>query len=443
MTTDIAALWPYFDTIWQQEGLRYPYGSRPGFGARPEPNLIESQEVWEGYQWNPPQYQPQYTTPDPDADPKPTWEEVQITAQKARIIQSREQAFSWIRWTPDDVRREFTDAAHLPDPIGIHVGAGLDHMTGLADMARASALAGARMPHVVMRDKDQALVSLYHTGELEPVLEATRRRENVVESAHNAVMARYHAQAKVRDDESQDLDKRETAAAAALKIAEDYEAELKKEIAAYDPDALPADLETLKATLIERLEAAAMAKVKAIRGALSQQGMDLPASCDDKADALQEVSKQNDLGRIRISRQRSVKRVKEAFDKAVAAINRVSALNTPHWTVAGKKVNEANPAEQAVTGREVKVESRHPDGATIDGEPVLKGQPAVTDTVTGKAVTDFGWFPDTGGQAVDGGTVRLRPAPAHPNPVRIVWKAENLCGESTLAVLLDAKAPSP
>ena len=49
-------------------------------------------------------------------------------------------------------------------------------------------------------------------AEVRAILKATAARENVVESAHNAVMESYHAEAAIRDDETAGLDEREAVA---------------------------------------------------------------------------------------------------------------------------------------------------------------------------------------------------------------------------------------
>ena len=61
----------------RNNGVIFPYnrnpGSRPGQISLPFTN----QEIWDSYQWNPPQFLDYDDDgPDPDASPKPTWEEI-------------------------------------------------------------------------------------------------------------------------------------------------------------------------------------------------------------------------------------------------------------------------------------------------------------------------------------------------------------------------------
>ena len=58
----------------QEEGLILPFGFPVGGyagGVRP----IVGQAEWDAYGWNPPEYL-SFSAPDPEASPKPTWEEL-------------------------------------------------------------------------------------------------------------------------------------------------------------------------------------------------------------------------------------------------------------------------------------------------------------------------------------------------------------------------------
>ncbi|MYH37482.1 MAG: hypothetical protein F4160_11895 [Rhodospirillaceae bacterium] len=310
-----------------------------------------------------------------------------MTDEKERLNRLADKAFDadkWILysiWTTE-IKAKLTDEPTLPG-LDVHIGSGLDHMTGLADMARAAANAGQTLPHIVMRDGNQRRVSVHHVADLEEILGAARRRENLVESAHNAVMERYHAQAKIRDDETQTLADREAAADAALAITNNYQAELKKEIAAYDPDALPADLGALRRKYIEWLEATAARQQKSLKGALTEQAIKNWAACVDMDAALSEVSKQCALASIEIDRAMTAAEAKAAYDAGAAAIRAVTAANTPHWMVDGTLIAQAFPPDRGLVGRSVAVRAVHPAGKNIDGKvaftaKVVEGAAEVT-----------------------------------------------------------------
>lgn len=407
---------------------RWPHNWDParvaGEGGFPtgEYGIEPTKKGWRAYVYNPPEFS-SHTVPDNGVDvrPRPTWQDLLIGLRVYNLAGAVSDAEYALKWEAARHRSVLTDASALPD-LNVHVGDGLDHMTGLADMARAAALAGVRLPHIVMRNAGQKRVSVHTTAQLEEILEATRRRENVVESAHNAVMERYHDQARIRDDESADLDDREAAADKALEIADGYEAELQKEIAAYDPDALPADLHELKGKLLDWLEAAAMARVQHIKGVVSQQGVDLPASCQDEADALEAVARAQRLGNLAIRGAADAAAAKAAYDVAVAAIEAVTPLNVPElFDADGNPVAADIVVEQSAP---VKLVARHPAGEDIPGAV------AVTVAVPGYVAGAFTSVAEELDQ--DGGFVRTTIALSAPDnageTVEYRVEARNLCG---------------
>ena len=84
-------------------GLRLPYGFLPGThpGGR---SYFEMQEQWEDYGWNPPQFIAQYagpegspsaaySDPDPNADPKPTWAQIEAAVPLAKMRDTATRLF--------------------------------------------------------------------------------------------------------------------------------------------------------------------------------------------------------------------------------------------------------------------------------------------------------------------------------------------------------------
>ena len=69
-------------------GIRLPYGLDPG-SIPGGWNAPLTQEDWDDYQWNPPEYMThEYPDADPDASDKPTWQQIldaSIPAKQGRI----------------------------------------------------------------------------------------------------------------------------------------------------------------------------------------------------------------------------------------------------------------------------------------------------------------------------------------------------------------------
>ena len=287
--------------LWlERQGIRYPYGV--GVSINNHDVIDITEEQWDAYVWNPPQARPSHTTPDPDASPKPTWEELVNADANTRLRLSAEDA-EYNLGKGQEGKQRLTDLAALPD-LDIYVGAGLDHMTGLLQIVENANEAGGDCPHIVMRNGDNETISVHRQAVIREILSATAARENLVESAHNAVMNGYHRHAKIRDDLTQPLDDRKTAADLALAIASTYETLLTEEMAKYDPDALPDDLDELKLVYVERLEAAALGKDKEIRGHLTNQGVMLHPSCFDQETALRSIAEAYFMASAKIRKAR-------------------------------------------------------------------------------------------------------------------------------------------
>ncbi len=418
---------------WEEAGVAIPYGLKPAGAPGGRVNVIADEAAWDAYQWNPPEsWVHKYPEPDPNASPKPSWNTVIEAIRRGRIWSSGETAYEALNYglgefSPDEIRRQMTDADALSvGRLSVYVGAGLDHMTGLLQMVEQAAQAGARLPHIVMRDGDQKRRHIHTQGEIRAILDATAERENVVESAHNSVLDRYHAQARIRDDEAQALDDREAAAAKALDIAQDYKTHLETEMAAYDPDALPTDLPTLKAVLAERLEAAAMARTKYVMKAATQQGIDRGFSCADEERAVREIAEQCVLASIEVERADTAAEAKTAYDAGGAAIEAVTVLNTPVWKIGGADYAANPPAPVAVAGSAVTVEALHPAGQTIKGKVALKSLASKPVTVT----------PATPSVASAHACKFTIDAPVTGETVTLFLEARNLCGPSKVEVEL-------
>ena len=440
MTTEIPDD-EFFAIDWDAAGVTFPYGFRPGSfpptynkhghvvapgGIR---NVGQTEAVWDAYQWNPPEFLTgSYPDPDPAASPKPPWATVLRAAQVGRISRTAEFAENIFLHDAPVHRSQLTD--HDTLEVGgatVRVNDNLDHMTGLLQMVEHASTAGAVMPHTVLLDGARRPKPAWTEAARREVLSAAAYRENHVESAHAEVRRKYQAEADIRDDETKTLDEREAAATKALAIAEDYPAQLAAAMAAYDPLTLPAELPDLKEAYGERIEAAAMRRVKEIKGAKTQQGVDVPATCLDMARALEEVSQECAHGIAAVDEAADNAAAKTAYDTAVAAIEAVTPLNVPEW--------QTDDTTAPGQGHEVHVRADHPQGANISGLVRIRsyvardanGDPVVLE---GARVTRPSGSPKS--HVLSG---RVPAGAAYP--LTLTVEARNLCGPSTLTTTVD------
>ncbi len=262
----------------------------------------------------------------------------------------------------------------------VHVGRGVDHMTGIIQLAENATIAGEYMPRAIVRDAALQNVVLHTDGEARELVNLASHQKNRAESAKNLIRNRLDALVEVMQDENGGLDatataeekanKRREAVAEHRRVYREIDAELTAALVEVDRDlyALPDDLATLLQVLLERLEAAAMRRAKAIKTAITQQGVDLPASCADQDVALASVSRikqlaQIDLGRVDLESTATPtprEQLLKIFNDAVDDLEEVAALNTPTWKIGGTDY-PANPAADIeVTARSVEIQAIQP-----------------------------------------------------------------------------------
>ena len=321
------------------------------------PDYVADRETWEAYNWNPRDGRDL----DPDAGPKPAWDDLPDMARKGNLFYRANDTDYDLRYYVNTLKPGVAEAA-LSGAVGAHVGTGLDGMTALLQIVEHSNLAGNDIPHVVMRDEHHRVIACHTQDDLRDILSATAAVRNKVESGHNSVLARYHTFAALRDDEAQTLEVREASAAVCESIVSGYEVQLKAAIDAYDPDALPDDLPTLKAVYVERLEAAALGRDKELRGHVTNQGVMLHPSCTDQDEAMQAVAVAYYHGSAAIRKADTADKAGKAFAKAKAAIEAVEVLNTPVI-----KVNGLPPTGEEYPLAQVLVSADHPN-ANVAGE---------------------------------------------------------------------------
>ena len=258
-----------------------------------------------------------------------------------------------------DERADLSTISHNSDQIHIH--GGIDRMTGLISMVEDANESGHSLPLVVMRNKSNQTLALHTHAQVRPLLDTVRRRKNVIESAHNRVVEKYQDIASAGLDKSLSVADRLAKAEEALTFALNYETHLDAEIAAYDPDALPADLGTLKAVYIERLEAAARKREAHFQGVLTQQGAILPPSCDEEEAAGRKVAMALRLGSIRINSADDAAGAKSAYEAGLSAIAEIHPLNIPEFMVDGKPYKSSSKSKAiTLSSQSLTVFADHP-----------------------------------------------------------------------------------
>ena len=87
--------------------------------------------------------------PDPNASPKPTWDDLILGARQYRLWKYQYETDQWLDYTSREDKPVVAEAI-LTDAVGAHVGTGLDGMTALLQIVEHSNLAGKR--HSARRD---------------------------------------------------------------------------------------------------------------------------------------------------------------------------------------------------------------------------------------------------------------------------------------------------
>ena len=209
---------------------------------------------------------------------KPTWQEI-VDAYYSSLLETD-------NYTEDEVQtrerislNKKTKDLLADKPIdNIHVGAGLMHMSGLAHLVEDANMAGNSINHMMMRTEDGELAHIYTQADMRDILRKLAKRENSIESAHNAVMQKHQVLVNKSKDTSLSPKERYEARKDAYimisrhdeRLGEDisdknYKANLEKEIAAYDPNAMPDSIEDQKKVYSERLEGIATKKLATIK----------------------------------------------------------------------------------------------------------------------------------------------------------------------------------
>lgn len=332
------------------EGLAYlrdVFGVVWPFGYEPIVEEIANRDAWDAFQWNPPPYPDIYPNPDPNASPKPSWDELVLASRLAEVKEFDEEVAPDYR---DELAQHTQRLATVPAVHGdkrVHVGGGLSHMDGLHYSHGRSTGAGMAFRRSVLRTGDQTgTVDIWTRPQLQRVLDQVAGETDLAESARNVIAAEFEdaiqfirGKRAEADDTTAPIEQRQRAsdqARSRIVVLRRQVGNFGSDLAALveklrTSEELPDDLPTLKEVLIERLEANGMARIKEMRGNFSQQGIDLPPTCDDSANAEREVAALVSSHRSGILNTTSTSDAKAAYARAVKEIAEVEPLNVPEW----------------------------------------------------------------------------------------------------------------
>ena len=415
---------------------------------------LGNEEAWDNYRWNPPQYS--HYTDVSDASAKPTWEEIVNAHKHVRINDLKLYARYVInadtidhQTTPKEVRENIANASSINiDRETLEIHGGVDRMNGLINMVEDANEANTHIPYIHMRNNENQPIQIYTQRKTRKILNAVSQRKNIVESAHNKVMKEYQNIADKIDgierepspNQPPTLDQRLEYAEQAKEYIDNYATHLNAAINNYDPAALPDDLPTLKEVYQERIESHALGHSKVMRGVLTQQGIDLPPSCNDEANALQKVSVESVKGHILVNLATTNEEAATAYDNALAAISSVWPLNTPIWNIEGTEY-VARPADSVdITGTSITIEGYHP--AVLDA---ANNEDLVKVEIASQAEKIINDVPGAVGLSLTsrtatnpkGSKVTYTPQGVESgNLVRFVFTGRNLCGPSQITVNL-------
>lgn len=157
-------------------GLKVPYGYVPG--RSPGDEIETTQAAWDAYTWNPPAALatitpdvppgatvPDYTVPDPNADPKPTWAEILLAQKKYETryhemvswIDSAEKALTNLRRWTEQKRTEQIRSLRVSLSTGAIIpGHRIERIPNLVALSQQEELGTT----VQLRDVDEKLVNV-------------------------------------------------------------------------------------------------------------------------------------------------------------------------------------------------------------------------------------------------------------------------------------------
>ena len=237
----------------------------------------------------------------------------------------------------------------VPDahPDGIHVGPGIEHISGLTHLDRKAGDPGFRFIPVVLRNQDSTdTVELRHTGELRDFVDQTVLAGNATEGAKNRLAVTVYRLAAIAKGEAAPLDDagdtitdpalvlaaREAAVTELDRIDADLEGAVLEEVAALAAIPLPTDPARVRQIMLGDVEAAAAERSAWILDAVAEQGAALVPGCQPQTDALAAITTAKQAAANRLRRAETVEEMQAARDEGVATIRAVDVVGSPGWT---------------------------------------------------------------------------------------------------------------
>ncbi len=421
-------------------------------------------------------------------EPKPTWKQVKA----AVFVWWIEGLPSYLLDSTDEhdmqgIDREISSvssakllepAQHPQSGSPLLVREGISHLSSLICTLTGPAAAGRERPRAVFL-AESGVADLWTENDVVDLVRPLADRKNAIETARNLMReearrialvikdpdggaganatpeAKFNARAAATDRLTDLIDTTHDR----RRVEANFDALLEK---VESEGNLPDDLPRVQAILVERLEAAAMARTKAIKGAKSQQGVDVSPTCDDMANALREVAQECAIGAQDISDaeptlwkkaagkwavttetsaspehggpdgpddatgadgefylETGVADAKSAFDAAAVKIAAVTAINTPEW----------EHQETTILGHQVTVQGKHPDGASIPGRVLVTSLSAFDGNGNQLRLPRVVTRPGGGARVQVQATIAR--GTAYPIKFHVIGR--NLCGDSSYA----------
>ena len=314
----------------------------------------------------------------------------------------------------------------------VELSEGISRLASLVHFTEHAGQSGETFPYGIMRDTENDLVHFWEEDEMRSVLAQVSHRENIVESADNLLKKKIADFLATAEDETLTVDERIAAVNAGRIRINGYQRYLEEEIARLEAsgfeDTLPSDVPTYRRVHIKRLEAKAMARVKDLRWASVQQGVDLPPSCTDEATALTKVAEAAKLARLDIQALETIAEIKARYDRAVSDMDGISSLNTPTFAVNGAVVTSVTATE----GQTVAVVSQQVQG--VSGRVAFRRE-ALAALVA--ANVRYRLSAQGVNHQIE---LRVDEKEALTDDLTVMLRADNLCGVSSIPVTFVKKA---
>ena len=327
--------------------FKYPDGLvLPGTILRPK-----TEAEWDAFAWNPPSWVDPSTPPDPRVPSKPSWVDLFVGLQ---LYEIKQLSFGSRPNDPGAVLLGHADAianaaiSHSGAASDVHVGEGIGHMPALIHLGAKAKSAGEAWPPTVLRDVSGKHVDIWTDVEAEELLDQVARNKNHAESARNLVYNKGIVYLNDAFDEHGGLDvsaSDEDKLTARMNAAEQFRhfaehlpthyAQALKDVEAKAGELPTDDLPRAKRTLIRQLEADAMRKIKDIRGAVSQQRIDMRAACRDMERAEDEVAQHQMFGHLMIQRANDLAGAKRQYEIAKPKVENVKPFRVPEFRQTG------------------------------------------------------------------------------------------------------------